>query len=324
MPLNLVKWITITRIATVLGLLILTGCAARPRHEPVAYQLEPWTEGPSGAQKLTTPHYIVYTSVKDPVLVEAFPGLIERAYEYYRALVPSSREPDDRMKVYLFAKRGEWVYFTKRFTGNRANTFLKIRGGGYSERGVSVMQYVAHQVTFPLLAHEGFHQYLHHCVHPAVPAWLNEGLAVVCEGQRWTTSGLEEFDPWYNPARRNLLAESLLKSRLFSLQELLDTHAGRVIHETSARVGTYYAQVWVLILFLREGLDGKYAEGYQQMVNALAAPDLEQRLRAESVWVTGKPLSRGAALFRGFISDDLETCEREYMNFLREKILNAH
>lgn len=307
-----------------LGVLSLAGCAGKPKHEPVPYEIEPWERGPQGGQKLTTPHYVVYTTVEDPVLVESFPGLIERAYEYYRELVPAGREPRERMKVYLFARRGHWEYFTKRFTGERAGTFLKIRGGGYSERGVSVIQYVAHQVTFPLLAHEGFHQYLYHCVHPAVPAWVNEGLAVVCEGQRWTTSGLERFDPWYNPMRQNLLAESLLKKRLFPLAELLGTHAGQVIHETSTKVGTYYAQVWALMLFLREGEDGKYAERFEQLLSALGSPDLERRLRAEGVWAEGGRLSRGEALFRSFIGDDLEGIEREYLRFLRQRILGAH
>ena len=317
-----VPW-SLTLAAVAAALAMVVGCGAA-RHEPVVvpHEIEPWNYGPWEGHKLTTAHYEVYTTVSDLVLVGAFPGLIEGAYEYYQQLVPSRRQPAERMKVFLFATRTQWAHFTRRLTGRRAKVFLKIRNGGYSERGVSVMQYVAHQITFPLLAHEGFHQYLHHCVNPDVPAWVNEGLAVVCEGQRWTTGGLERFDRSYNPLRRNQLGEALMRDRLFSLEELLGTHAGRVVHETSARVATYYAQVWMLTLFLWEGQDGKYAAGLENLLHSLGSPDLQRRLRAELVWGERRTMSRGEALFRSFITDDLETFEREYLAFMRERILN--
>jgi len=311
-----------TMIVAVLGLSVW-GCSAARQPEPVPYDIEPWRFGRTEGQKIITPHYEVHTTLTDRVLLETFPELIERAYARYRELVPPAHEPEERMRVYLFATRPQWVAFTQRFTGPRAGTFLKVRGGGYSEDGVSVIQYVAHQVTFPLLAHEGFHQYLHHCVNGAVPAWVNEGLAVASEGQRWTGSGLQAFDPWYNPVRRNQLAEALLRDRLFPLPELLGTHAGNVVQETSVRVATYYAQVWGLVLFLEEGANGKYADGFRRLLQSLSAPDLEQRLLAESVFSEQRTeLSRGEALFRSFISDDLEAVEREYVVFLRQRILN--
>lgn len=311
----------------VLALLIgvTVGCGpSKPKHVPVAYEVTNWQFGEAAGQKLTTPHYVVYTTVTDPVLVRAFPELIERAYAYYQELVPLEREPQERMQVYLFATRPQWAYFTRRLTGPRAEVFLRIRNGGYSEGGISVIQYVAHQVTFPLLAHEGLHQYLHHCVRPNVPAWLNEGLAVTCEGQRWTGDGLDAFDRWYNPARQNRLSEALLRRRLFPLQELLDTHAGNVIHETSNRVATYYAQVWALTLFLMEGEDGKYADRFGELRAALASADLDRRLAAEQVFAEGgRRLSRGEALFRSYISEDVAAVEREYLAFVRERILGA-
>ncbi|MGD8454024.1 MAG: hypothetical protein PVJ57_19595 [Phycisphaerae bacterium] len=310
-------------LAVLLG--IATGCGpSRPQRVPVSYEVTGWEFGGAPGQKLTTPHYDVYTTVTDPVLVKAFPELLERAFAFYQELVPLDREPEQRMQVYLFATREQWAYFTRRLTGPRAEVFLRIRNGGYSEGGISVIQYVAHQVTFPLLAHEGLHQYLHHCVRTDVPAWLNEGLAVTCEGQRWTGDGLDAFDRWYNPARKNQLAEALLRKRLFPLQELLATHAGKVVHETSSRVATYYAQVWALTLFLTEGEDGKYAERFDQLRHALSSPELDQRLATEQVFVEGgRRLSRGEALFRSYISDDVAAVEREYLAFMRERILGS-
>ncbi len=300
--------------------LLAGGCLTLTRdRSPVAHELTTWEFGPYEGRRMTTAHYEIYTTVTDPVLLETFPQLLERAYARYQELVPPARPPAERMQVYLFQTRAQWAYMTRRLTGPRAETFLKIRNGGYSEGGISVIQYVSHAVTFPLLTHEGFHQYLYHCVHPAVPAWLNEGLAVVCEGQRWTGSGLKKFDEAYNPVRRNLLAQAVARNRLYPLQELLDTHAGRVVHETSTRVGTYYAQVWALMLFMWRG---EYADDFARLRAALAEPDFEQRLRAEQALSDKPDISRGEALFRSFITDDLTTFERRYIAFLRRELLN--
>jgi hypothetical protein len=238
--------------------------------------------------------------------------------------VPPAHEAEGRMKVYLFASRGQWESFTRRFTGPRAAIFLKVRNGGYSEQGVSVIEYIAHQVTFPLLAHEGFHQYLHHYVNEQIPSWLNEGLAVYCEGQRWGTSQLKEFDPWYNPKRRNDLAEAVVAGRLHPLRELLETDAGKIIEGSDQSVGAYYSQVWALMLFLQNGVNGKYAASFQRLLGELGKADLRQYARTAHIWSDRESYNFGEALFRSFISDDLETAEREYVAFIRERLVGEH
>ncbi len=295
---------------------LLGGCAASQPARQYSYTSEEWNFGRQSGRRLTTDHYVIHTTLADDYLVDEFPALMERAFEYYQTLVPSGKRPDSRMPIYLFARRVEWEYFTRRLTGRRAPVFLKIRNGGYSHEGVTVIQYVAHQTTFPILAHEGLHQYLYHYVNPSVPAWLNEGLAVVCEGQRWTSSGLERFDASYNPGRRNQLAESYFKDRLFPLRTLLETNAGRVVNETSKTIATYYGQVWMLTQFLREGADGRYAEGFTRLLNALGSPELEQFARAAHIWSDRARPNLGEGLFRAFISEDIDQVEQEFRTYL--------
>ncbi|MCK4341534.1 MAG: hypothetical protein KAY37_07425 [Phycisphaerae bacterium] len=314
--------------APVLGfvLLILSGChAPGPVREPVPFESEPWKFGPAQGRKLTTEHYAIYTTMRDQMLLDALPDFVEAAYENYRQLLPPAHEPTQRMKVYLFVSRGHWVAFTRKYTGSRAKAFLRVRNGGYSERGVSVIEYVAHQITFPIFAHEGFHQYLYHHVNTRIPAWLNEGLAVCCEGQRWGNYkgeyGVKEFDPWYNPSRRNVLAQALISNHLHSLRKLLETHPGEVIEGSSKSINTYYAQVWALILFLREGADGKYAADFERMLDKLDEVELEQYARAAHIWSEQETFNFGEALFRNFITEDLKTFEREYFAFMRARFL---
>ena len=251
------------------------------------------------------------------------PDLVERAYTFYQRLVPPAHAPAERMKVYLLATRNQWATVTKRLTGPRAEVFLCVRNGGFSDNGVSIIQFVEPAITGPLLAHEGFHQYLHCCVDPAVPAWLNEGLAVVCECQRWSYTRLVDFDPHFNLTRQSRLAEAINRDRLFPLEELLQTNAGNVVQETSTKVGTYYAQLWGLMLFLKEGENGKYAAGFERLRRELATPAPAQHLRAEQIWSPSGAITPGEALFHSYISDDLPMIEREYTRYLRNRLLTA-
>jgi len=301
------------------ALVELTGCARTQPRAPVAFEREEWRFAQQNGQKLTTEHYAIYTTMTEDMLVSALPAFVEAAYAHYTALVPAARPPTEPMPIYLFVRRPEWEAFTRRFTGARSEYFLKVRYGGYSERGTSVIEYVTHDVTFPLFAHEGFHQYLHHCVNTRIPAWLNEGLAVYCEGQRWGNHGLQSFDPWFNPMRRNALNEALASNRLYSLQQLLETHPGEVIEGSTEGVATYYAQVWALVLFLQEGADAKYATAFRRLLDELSSVDVEQIARTSHIWSERVSFNFGEALFRTFISEDLDTVQREYLAFVRER-----
>lgn len=298
------------------GAFLLLGCAAhesglRVRDEPVAYEIDDWSYRGHPGRRIVTDHYDIFTTLHDDMLLRTLPQLMENAFEYYQTLAPPAREVDGRMKVYLFVTRRDWAHFTRRFAGPKAEVFLRIRNGGYSERGVTVIKYSSHQHTFPIMAHEGFHQYLENYVSHWVPAWINEGTAVMCEGQRWADTRLDRFDPWHSPARRNHLADALLADELFPLAELLETNAGRIIHRSSRAVGTYYAQLWALILFAREGQGGKYADGFARLMAALG----------EQTRPRPGPLSPGERLFRTYVTDELETFEREFRAFIRERMI---
>ena len=307
------------------ALLVLSGCASRKHERPVAtFTTEDWKYGKQPAFKLVTEHYEIYTTLQDPVLRDALPDFVEAAYEHYVQMLPPAHPPAAKMKVFLLATRGQFEAITKSYTGERAEVFLKIRNGGYSENGVSVIEYVSHAVTFPLFGHEGFHQYVFCCVNTEIPAWLNEGLAVCCEGQRWGEVRLSRFDPWCNPHRFNDLAEAAADGRLHPLSRILTTNAGEIVGGSSKSVATYYGQVWTLVLFLREGEKGKYAAGFDRLMAALKDLRAAQFARAAHIGAADREsYNLGEDLFRSFITTDLDGFEREYRAFLRERLLGA-
>lgn len=297
------------------GLMVFggAGCVVTQSVRYQSSQAE-WRFGRTLGRQIVTDHYEIYTTLTDDNLLRTFPELMERTYEYYAHLVPPGRALEHRMPIYLFATRPEWTLFTQRFTGPRAPIFLQIRNGGYSERGVTVIQYVSHPTTFPLMAHEGLHQYLFHQVNPQVPAWLNEGLATICEGQRWSGGGLERFEPQYNPSRQNILAEAVLRNELIPLAELLATNAGRIVGGPGRTVATYYAQLWALLVFLMEGRDGQYADKLRELSESLSDPQIV---------ATSLSPDAGQSLFRRYISDDLRSFEAEYLDFWRRRLLGG-
>jgi hypothetical protein len=60
-----------------------------------------------------------------------------------------------------------------------------------------------------------------------------------------------------------------------------------------------------------------------QLLHELGSPDVDRRVQAERVWAEHGRISRGEAIFRRFITDDLDGFEREYRQFLRQRILNG-
>jgi hypothetical protein len=304
------------------------GCARESdkRFHPlvdVRAEREPWRFSDRDGTRIRTEHYDVYTTIRNADLLAALPQAIETACAYYQFLVPPARMPAEPMRVYLFATREEFDAFTREFGGAKAPLLLKVRAGGYSERGVSVIEYVSHEGAFPVLVHEGFHQYLYHCVRRNVPAWLNEGLAVLCEGQRWSHRGIVEFDAWFNPRRHNDLVQALQRRRTVPLRELLRMNAAHVVGGAYHTINTYYAQVWGLMLFLREGENGKYAADFERLLRSLRDEDLEAYMAAAHVASDSADLNPGQALFEAFISKDVARVEDEYLAFLRHHILGS-
>jgi hypothetical protein len=294
----------------------------------VPYEQADWSYVDRIGKQITSDHYTIHTTITDDTLRSALPQVMETAYQNYRRLVPTAREPSENMRIYLFAQRGEFAHLARKLSPEKAQVLLQVRNGGYSEKGVTVIEYVSHEVTFPLMTHEGFHQYLHHCVAPNIPAWLNEGLAVYCEGFKGGATGIRELDPWHNPARRNALAEALLRDKLFPLDELLRINAGHVIGGSTRKIATYYAQVWALMNFLEQAEPdpkekiGKYTARFAKMREALAAGDLESHAQAAHVASSRPAYSFGQSLFAAFIGDDFASIDREYVRFLRQRILN--
>lgn len=113
----------------------------------------------------------------------------------------------------------------------------------------------ATQQMFARLYHEAFHAYLENYVFPSdthdVPAWLNEGLAMVFEGAILESDTLRIDAP--NEAALRLLKEDVRRGRHLPLAELLASERKDYLQQAGAPSGQpdrLYCHAWGLAYYL--------------------------------------------------------------------------
>ncbi len=312
-----------------LGSAALLGCGAvgmgcaqpvQPAPPPVEFTRADWTFAGARGAEIVTPHYKVRTTCLDDRLLAALPEFLESCWSGYESIVPAARPSGDPALCYLFQTRAQWEQFTRTFSPARARTYLLIRSGGYEERGVTVSHYDRMVTTFAVLAHEGLHQYLSVTRGGRLPAWVNEGLACYFEAYDLARSGRATFRPRDNLIRRNNLREASYNRQFFELKELLSTDAGRVVALPSARVRTYYAQAWSVVLFLleRDPQTDPGAAGFRRLLDDLGSEHMVREARLAATRLGAPDMELGEAVFRAYVSDDLKHFQSRYEAFVAE------
>lgn len=305
----------------------LAGCSGmlqpKPERAPVEAAREDWSFGRRQGSKLTSAHYAIYTTCRSRPFVQALPDFMEACYEAYSTLLPPRAEPSQPMETYLFQSRWDWERFTEKFAPDRADTYKKIRRGGYSERGITVSHYNSQRATLSILAHEGLHQFLEMTGRGRIPAWVNEGLACYFESFD-IVDGRPVFTPENNSLRAPYLREALIRDALIPLEEILGTHAGIAVHQPSSHVRSYYAQEWSLVVFLlSDEAPADYRDGFRALLLDLGTPEMQRRAQSRLDAAGGAGMSTGEAVFRAYISDDFQKFDADYRNFLLD-LLRLH
>lgn len=219
-----------------------------------------WVYDGRAGRAITTAHYRVFLTQTEPAFVGRLPVFLEAALQHYRIVATGETSPlpadiggDRRLNTMVFRTRGEWERWTRQTLGDAAGPFLSIRRGGYAWAGTAVLFDIGSADTMAIAAHEGWHQFTQRTFAQPLPAWLEESIATLCEGQRWIGGGGEmvRFDPGDNPTRREQLARVVAAGRLRSIERLvLEIPANLAAEQSDASVD-YYAQVWALGLLLR-------------------------------------------------------------------------
>jgi len=300
------------------------GCSAPSQTGPAVFTTADWTYKGAAGSELTSYHYKIYTTCKRKPFVRALPTFLETCYAAYAKLLPPSPElqaagelADGKpLKTYLFQRRRQWERFVEEFSPKRAETYKRIRRGGFTERGITVSHYGTQRSTLSILAHEGLHQYLEATGRNRIPAWINEGLACYFESFD-LVGGRPVFDPANNTLRTPALRKALATDSLIPLREILATNAGIAVHQKAQHVSSYYAQEWSLILFLLHSpLENPYYADFHKLLDELGTKAMRRKANAYLATDTNGTMSRGEAVFRAYVTDDLNTFESDYKKYL--------
>lgn len=297
---------------------------------PALKSVEQWENEFGPGVKLTTEHYTVYTTLLEPLMLSQVPGFVESAYRSYQSQLPSRIETVVKLDVYLFAKRMEWEIFTRKFAGQYANLYLKIKAGAYYLNGSCVAYNIGRERTFSVIGHEGWHQFNSRHFQYRLPSWLNEGIAMLFEASRYD-QGLFVFESARNLQRLGSLKKTLMAGNMIPLSQLISLNPGEVIgvSQEDSAAAAFYSQSYALIRFLREDDYGRKRNDYHRLLYDGLTGNWSLPARLKEVAANRNiPLTIrwnrmvGTRLFEDYIGKNLEKIEKDYVAFCKKIVFN--
>jgi hypothetical protein len=298
------------------------GLAHYLRDIPAVLTIEPWENPYAPGLTITTAHYVIHTTLTDPLMLRQVPAFMESAYNAYQSQIAEPIDTQTPFVIYLFADRPQWDTFTRTFAAPNADAYLRIVKGAYCRNGACVAYNIGRTRTFAALGHEGWHQFNGKHFTYRLPSWLDEGIATLFEVSHYN-HGDFEFLPRQNTERLAALKAALQRDPI-PLRTLITLDPGQVVHVPHA-ARDFYAQSYALVRFLREADYGKRLKDYHNLLLAGLRghwpldPQLQQIAADRNIPLT-TTFNRGVspALFALYIDDDLDQVEAEYLGFCQK------
>jgi hypothetical protein len=288
----------------------------------VIRSVQPWSFGSSTGQAVTTDRFVIYITERDPLIAQRLPGFMEAAADHYTRALGDLPQPPDRLEMFVMSGRQEWRRLVLSMLGSKAQAAVNaITRGGMTFAGRAYLFDIGSTDTMSLASHEGWHQYTQRTFVEPLPVWLEEGIASYMEGHRWSGYSVT-FAGWANIERFDQLRRAVANRQLLSLPDLLNSSPNQLVeHGNGTEALTYYAQVWSLVHFLREGADGRYREGFERLLRDAATGHLSRTVAAELSAQGVRPpaggLSRNSGLvFQAYFGADLGKAAAEYRAFV--------
>ncbi len=279
---------------------------------------DPWTFENAAGEVIETPHYRILTTVRPGLLTDRLPGFLEGAIASYTAALATLPMPKDRLETYIMANRPQWARLTQLLMRDRADTYLRIQRGGYAADGRGIYFDIGIQDTLAISAHEGWHQYTQTTFRENLPIWLEEGIAAYMEGFRWdSVQNKAVFLGWSNVERYDALRKAREEGTLMPLELLLGSEPSALIDRAGDAALTYYAQVWALVHWLREGESGRHRTALETLLTDACEgrmnATVRTRMGAESMRVRRL---RNASTFQAYFDRDLLAASASYQAFV--------
>lgn len=277
-----------------------------------------WPEGGGNGIIMRTPHYLLRLSLREEPFRDRIPDFMEACFAAYASALGPITNPDEPLEMYVFGERSLWEKWTRKKLGRDAEIYIGLGKGGYTTDSVSVLYDIGRFDTQTIAAHEGWHQFSQQTLQHPLPTWMEEGIACYMEGTRLSRDGgPSTFRPWRNFERWSELREAARAEDLIPVSELLDGTPQEFLQNGKNSLLTYYAQVWALVHFLREGENGKYRDQFSQLIQDSITGKLAGRL-ALSKAIVGKTMRHRAIELRTGNAVILEYFNADFPRFVEE------
>ena len=297
---------------------------------PVVRSVQAWDFEGAAGRAIQTDHYIIYTTDRSAQISERLPGLMESALKHYASAITDLPLPTRPMETFVMSSRTQWLRLTFTRLGERARAVSSIARGGFAIGGSGYLFDIGPADTMSIASHEGWHQFTQSSFVESLPIWAEEGIATFFEGHRFTKEGVV-FSGWNNFERFDRLRAAADANQLLSLETLLTASPDQILAMGNEAGVTYYAQIWALVHFLREGEGGKYRAGFERMVKDAAAGGLGNavvaKLRSsgalkaqdrQGMLLLARNL--GPQIFRVYVDGDVARVGQEYRAFVKQAV----
>jgi hypothetical protein len=291
--------------------------------------MQPWTFRGSPGREYRTPNSIIRTTSTDRKILERLPPFVELSILHYQSDLVRLPRPRKPIETYFFQTRSQWASMTEALMGDRAQIYLSIERGGYAYNHIGVFFDLGPRDSFVICAHEGWHQYAHSTFESPMPVWLDEGVACVMEGFKWDPQFPDHprFHPWANIERFDQLRSAVSSDSLMHIHALVSLRPQDLIAQSTNSGSSqpaalvYYAQVWAIIHFLREGEGGVYRSGFESLLQDCAAGTFTQRLSGQDLRQFNTRRT-GAQTLLAYMPEGttLSQLDAEYQRFIRQII----
>ena len=297
-------------------------------HGAVVRAVEPWRSTTREGERIITPSFRIHTTMRSEEFKRLMAIFSERAMAHWTTSLAPLPAPDRQLDTYVFGSRDEWAAHTRTKLGAEAGAYLALGRGGYTSNAEAILYDIGPGDTLTILAHEGWHQFTQSLFRQELPPWLEEGIAAYMEGHRISPeSGEPVFTPWRNFERFGELRDAVRRGRTVPIDQILDSTAQEYLADGRDRLLTYYAQVWALVHYLREGEDGAYGSGLSRLLADCVAGRVSDTLRSapmpqDEARALDRALRRGTRLvpgrywIRAYFTPDLERFASGYRDFV--------
>lgn len=280
---------------------------------------DPWSFQEARGEVIETPNYRILTTIRPGLLADRLPGFAEGSIAAYTAALGPLPMPREKLETYVMATRPQWVRLTQSLMRDRADVYLRIQRGGYAADGRGVYFDIGIQDTLAIAAHEGWHQYTQTTFRNRLPIWLEEGVAAYMEGYRWDSlQNRAVFLGWANIERYDALRRAREEGTLMPLEKLLTSEPSELLEGAGDGALIYYAQVWALVHWLREGEDGRYRAAFEGLLADAAWGRLNATVRERlGTGALSMRRLRSASVFQAYFANDLGDAAASYDAFVR-------